>query len=101
MRAACCVLRAASALDAGYGDQAHFAHEVRALTAQTATQLVGSGEPARRKNQVTRARAARITEDIITTSTTVTELWIGPVSRMLFSQLGRVWTRRLEPVTRI
>ncbi len=31
-----------AALDAGYGDQAHFAHEVRALTGQTASQLVGS-----------------------------------------------------------
>jgi AraC-like DNA-binding protein len=32
-----------AALSAGYGDQAHFAHEVRALTGQTASQLVGSG----------------------------------------------------------
>ncbi|MBI5087811.1 MAG: helix-turn-helix domain-containing protein [Actinobacteria bacterium] len=31
-----------AALAAGYGDQAHFAHEVRALTGRTATQLVGS-----------------------------------------------------------
>ena len=31
-----------AALAAGYGDQAHFAHEVRALTGQTASQLVGS-----------------------------------------------------------
>jgi AraC-like DNA-binding protein len=31
-----------AALDAGYSDQAHFAHEVRALTDQTASQLVGS-----------------------------------------------------------
>ena len=30
------------AFAAGYGDQAHFAHEVRALTGQTASQLVGS-----------------------------------------------------------
>ena len=30
------------ALVAGYGDQAHFAHEVRALTGLTASQLVGS-----------------------------------------------------------
>lgn len=30
-----------AALDAGYGDQAHFAHEVRALTAQSASQLIG------------------------------------------------------------
>ena len=29
-------------LAAGYGDQAHFAHEVRALTGQSASQLVGS-----------------------------------------------------------
>ncbi len=34
---------AQAALAAGYGDQAHFAHEVRALTGQTASQLVGSG----------------------------------------------------------
>jgi AraC-like DNA-binding protein len=32
-----------AAIAAGYGDQAHFAHEVRALTGQTASQLVGSG----------------------------------------------------------
>ena len=32
-----------ASLAAGYGDQAHFAHEVRALTGQTASQLVGSG----------------------------------------------------------
>jgi AraC-like DNA-binding protein len=31
-----------AALAAGYADQAHFAHEVRALTGQTASQLVGS-----------------------------------------------------------
>jgi AraC-like DNA-binding protein len=31
-----------AALAAGYGDQAHFAHDVRALTGQTASQLVGS-----------------------------------------------------------
>jgi len=31
-----------AALAAGYGDQAHFAHEVRALTGQSASQLVGS-----------------------------------------------------------
>jgi AraC-like DNA-binding protein len=31
-----------AALAAGYGDQAHFAHEVRALSGQTASQLVGS-----------------------------------------------------------
>lgn len=31
-----------ASLAAGYGDQAHFAHEVRALTGQTASQLVGS-----------------------------------------------------------
>jgi AraC-like DNA-binding protein len=31
-----------AALDAGYADQAHFAHEVRALTNQSASQLVGS-----------------------------------------------------------
>ena len=31
-----------AALAAGYGDQAHFAHEVRALTGQMASQLVGS-----------------------------------------------------------
>lgn len=30
-----------AALDAGYGDQAHFARDVRSLTGQTATQLVG------------------------------------------------------------
>jgi AraC-like DNA-binding protein len=30
-----------ASLAAGYGDQAHFAHEVRALTGQTASQLVG------------------------------------------------------------
>jgi len=29
-------------LEAGYGDQAHFAHEVRSITGQSATQLVGS-----------------------------------------------------------
>jgi AraC-like DNA-binding protein len=34
---------AQACLAAGYGDQAHFAHEVRALTGQTASQLVGSG----------------------------------------------------------
>jgi AraC-like DNA-binding protein len=33
---------AQAALAARYGDQAHFAHEVRALTGQTASQLVGS-----------------------------------------------------------
>lgn len=31
-----------AALDAGYGDQAHFAREVRALTGQTASQVIGS-----------------------------------------------------------
>ncbi len=31
-----------AAVTAGYGDQAHFAHEVRALTGQSAAQLVGS-----------------------------------------------------------
>jgi AraC-like DNA-binding protein len=31
-----------ASLAAGYGDQAHFAHEVRALTGQSASQLVGS-----------------------------------------------------------
>jgi AraC-like DNA-binding protein len=31
-----------AALAAGYADQAHFAHEVRALTGQSASQLVGS-----------------------------------------------------------
>ncbi len=31
-----------ASLDAGYADQAHFAHEVRALTGQSASQLVGS-----------------------------------------------------------
>jgi AraC-like DNA-binding protein len=31
-----------AALAAGYGDQTHFAHEVRAITGQTASQLVGS-----------------------------------------------------------
>ena len=31
-----------SAFDAGYADQAHFAHEVRALTGRSASQLVGS-----------------------------------------------------------
>jgi AraC-like DNA-binding protein len=31
-----------ASLAAGYGDQAHFAHEVRSLTGQTASQLVGS-----------------------------------------------------------
>ncbi|HEY7627074.1 MAG TPA: helix-turn-helix transcriptional regulator, partial [Ilumatobacteraceae bacterium] len=31
-----------AALVAGYADQAHFAHEVRALTGQSASQLVGS-----------------------------------------------------------
>lgn len=31
------------AINAGYGDQAHFAHEVRALTGRTATHFVGSG----------------------------------------------------------
>ena len=31
-----------TALAAGYSDQAHFAHEVRALTGQSASQLVGS-----------------------------------------------------------
>jgi AraC-like DNA-binding protein len=34
------LVRAAHA--AGYGDQAHFAHEVRALTGQSASQLVGN-----------------------------------------------------------
>jgi len=33
---------AQACLAAGYGDQSHFAHEVRALTGQTASQLVGS-----------------------------------------------------------
>jgi AraC-like DNA-binding protein len=33
---------AVAAVTAGYADQAHFAHEVRALTGQTASQLVGS-----------------------------------------------------------
>ncbi|MEY2401676.1 MAG: hypothetical protein QOJ08_1787 [Ilumatobacteraceae bacterium] len=32
-----------ASLTAGYGDQAHFAHEVRALTGESASQLVGSG----------------------------------------------------------
>jgi AraC-like DNA-binding protein len=31
-----------ASLAAGYGDQAHFAHEVRALTGQSASQLVGN-----------------------------------------------------------
>ena len=31
-----------ASLAAGYGDQAHFAHDVRALTGQSASQLVGS-----------------------------------------------------------
>ena len=31
-----------AALAAGYADQAHFAHEVRALTGQSASQIVGS-----------------------------------------------------------
>jgi len=31
-----------ASLAAGYGDQAHFAHEVRSLTGQSASQLVGS-----------------------------------------------------------
>ena len=31
-----------ASLAAGYGDQAHFAHEVRALTGESASQLVGS-----------------------------------------------------------
>lgn len=31
-----------AALAAGYGDQSHFAHDVRALTGHTASQLVGS-----------------------------------------------------------
>ena len=33
---------AQASLAAGYSDLAHFAHEVRALTEQTASQLVGS-----------------------------------------------------------
>ena len=31
-----------ASLEAGYGDQAHFAHEVRSLTGRSATQLVGN-----------------------------------------------------------
>lgn len=31
-----------AALAAGYADQAHFAHEVSALTSESASQLVGS-----------------------------------------------------------
>ena len=31
-----------ASLDAGYGDQAHFAHEVRSITGRSVTQLVGS-----------------------------------------------------------
>ena len=33
---------AQASLAAGYGDQSHFAHEVQALTGQTASQLVGN-----------------------------------------------------------
>src|SRR3954447_19054776 len=62
---------------------------------------VGMGDPAQRKNQTVRASIASITEAISTASTTVTELRIGAVSRMLFSQPGRIGSRRLVPVIRM
>lgn len=67
---------------------------------ESGRQLFGIGLPARRKNQVIRATAASITEDIITASTTVTELRTGAASRMLLSHPGREATRRLLPVIR-
>ena len=48
-----------------------------------------------------RASAASITEAISTASTTVTELVTGLVSRMLFSQVGRIGPSRLVPVMRM
>ena len=48
-----------------------------------------------------RARAASKTEPISTASTTVTVVAaVGAVSRMLFSQVGRIGARRLVPVIR-
>lgn len=61
---------------------------------------LGSGEPARKKNQSVSATAASITELISTASTTVTEPCTGVVSRMLRSQLGRIGPSRLVPVMR-
>ena len=58
----------------------------------------GIGEPASRKNQAVKATIASTTEPISTASTTVVVPSGTELSRMLFSQAGRIGVSRLVPV---
>ena len=73
--------------------------QVRRLT-QSSVVATGSAAGSRRgrRTRASKATAASRTEPISTASTTVVVPTGGEVSRMLFSQVGRIGARRLVPV---